>query len=94
MHVSQGDFFQHATERNQVWRIFMGLFIITVTYFAVIFATTIVLAWKGVDLYQVMMSGSPGGLALMLLSFFPVWRLLVGFCTNGAYRLFMALATN
>ena len=73
MHESQGDFFQHATDRNQVWRIFFGLFIITVTYFAVIFATTIVLSWKGLDLYQVMMSRSPSGLALMLLSFFPVW---------------------
>ena len=69
MHELQGDFFQHARERNEVWRILLGLFIIAVTYFAVIFATTIVLAWKGLDLYQVMMSGSPRGLALMLLSF-------------------------
>ena len=73
MHESQGDFFQHATDRNQVWRIFFGLFIITVTYFAVIFATTVVMSWKGLDLYQVIMSRSPSGLALMLLSFFPVW---------------------
>ena len=73
MHELQSDFFQHARERNEVWRILLGLFIIALTYFTIIFATTIVLAWKGLDLYQVMMSGSPGGLALMFLSFFPVW---------------------
>ena len=73
MHELQCDFFQHARPRNQVWRILLGLFIIAIIYFAVIFATNIVLAWKGIDLYKVMMSGSPSGLAIMLLSFFPVW---------------------
>ncbi len=69
----QVSFFQHALERNQIWRVFMGLFIIAVTYFAVSYIITYALARNEIDLYQVMMSRSPSGLALILLTFFPIW---------------------
>ena len=92
MYDLQVGFFEHAKERNQIWRVLLGLLAITVTYFVAIFATAHVLAWNGIDLYQVMMSGLPSGLALVLLSFFPIWvgvalvnRVLHNRCLKALY---------
>ena len=46
MYGLQGDFFQHATDRNQIWRILLGLFVISVTYFIFIFANSQRNRWK------------------------------------------------
>ncbi len=69
----QQSFFRHATERNQIWRILLGMLLIVIVYFALIFGMTSLLGYKGIDLYEIMLSRSPQGLAVMLLSFFPVW---------------------
>ena len=69
----QQSFFLHAIERNQIWRIFLGMLLIVAVYFATIFGMTFLLGHNGIDLYAIMMSRSPQGLAVMLLSFFPVW---------------------
>ena len=73
MYGLKSDFFQHATDRNQIWRILLGLFVISGIYFIFIFATIYATVQSGFDLYQVMMSGSPSGLALIFLSFFAIW---------------------
>ncbi|MEL0121597.1 MAG: hypothetical protein VW728_03145, partial [Paracoccaceae bacterium] len=69
----QQSFFLHAIERNQIWRILLGMLLIVAVYFATIFGMTFLLGHNGIDLYEIMMSRSPQGLAVMLLSFFPVW---------------------
>lgn len=52
----QQSFYLHATERNQIWRILLGMLLIFIVYFALIFGMTSLLVYKGIDLYEIMLS--------------------------------------
>ena len=92
----QQSFYLHATERNQIWRILLGMLLIFIVYFALIFGMTSLLVYKGIDLTR-SCCRDPQGLAVMLLSFFPVWvgvqQSSIVSCTDGAFRRYMDQVT-
>lgn len=67
------DFSDHLTSHNQIWRIVLGLLSIFVIYGTTISTFFYGLEYLGFNAKLVVQGSSPENLALLLLSFFPIW---------------------
>ena len=67
------DFSEHLTSHNQIWRFFFGFLSVLVIYAAAILAYFFGLSSLSFNIALVLRGSTPENLALLLLSFFPVW---------------------
>ena len=67
------DFSKHLTSHNQIWRIVLGFLSVLLIYGTTILTFFYGLAYLGFNPGYVVQASSPENLALLLISFFPIW---------------------